>query len=242
MKKGGNVEKFYATFYATVVTKAGVLFSTLNAHGATLLCTKLADKIAASTKSREHKTMPTANFLSDKEKASLQYLGGYVFYKLNRKIFNSRHHKSEIGQQHLSILQAGRADNDSGCPQKLVDGLNRGGLWKINETCQKILTIAELKFLTHTNAGSTKNIDSKKLVGELCVNQDILALYQNLMSSAALPVDKDIAKDVLERIRILYIKVRSFSYAKDIVNQFKISQKKAKSKALRKEIQRATEK
>ena len=107
LKKGGNVEKFYATFYATVVPKAGVLFSALSAHGATLLCTKLADKIAASTKSREHKTMPSVISLSDKEEASLQYLGGYVFYKLNRKIFNSRHHKSEIGQQHLSILRAG---------------------------------------------------------------------------------------------------------------------------------------
>ena len=62
------------------------------------------------------------------------------------------------------------------------------------------------------------------------------------MSSAALPVDKDIAKDVLERILNLYIKVCSFSYAKYIVNQFKISQRNTKSKALRKEIQRATEK
>ena len=87
-----------------------------------------------------------------------------------------------------------------------------------------------------------KNIDSKKLVSELCVDQDILALYQTLLSSAALQVDKDIAKDVFEKILMLFIKVRSFSYAKDIVNKFKISQRKAKSKALRKEIQRETEK
>eukprot|EP00112_Aurelia_sp_Birch-Aquarium-sp1_P008827 Seg1983.6 transcript_id=Seg1983.6/GoldUCD/mRNA.D3Y31 product="hypothetical protein" protein_id=Seg1983.6/GoldUCD/D3Y31 len=242
LKQAGNVEKFYATFYATVVPKASMLFSPLSAHGATLLCTKLADKIAASTRSKEHKTMPNAKSLSDKEKASLQFLGGYVFYNLNRKIFNSKHHKTEIGQQHLSILQAGRADNNEGCPQKLVDSLNRGGLWKINETCQKILTIAELKFLAFTNVGVTKNIDSKKLVSELCVDQDLLALYQTLLSSAALPVDKDVAKDVLERILILFIKVRSFSYAKEIVNKFKINQRKARSKALRKEIQRETEK
>ena len=242
LKKAGNVEKFYATFYATVVPKASMLFSALSAQGATLLCTKLADKIAASTRSKEDKSMPSTKSLSDQEKASMQYLGGYVFYNLNRKIFNSKHHKSEIGQQHLSILQAGRASDNSGCPQKLVDSLNRGGLWKINETCQKILTIAELTFLAYTNAGVTKNIDSKKLVSELCVDQDILALYQTLLSSAALQVDKDIAKDVLEKILMLFIKVRSFSYAKDIVNKFKISQRKAKSKALRKEIQRETEK
>ena len=67
MKKGGNVEKFYATFFATVVPKAGVLFSALSAHGATLPCIKLADKIAASMKSREHQTMTSANALPNKD-------------------------------------------------------------------------------------------------------------------------------------------------------------------------------
>eukprot|EP00112_Aurelia_sp_Birch-Aquarium-sp1_P001628 Seg1176.7 transcript_id=Seg1176.7/GoldUCD/mRNA.D3Y31 product="hypothetical protein" protein_id=Seg1176.7/GoldUCD/D3Y31 len=113
---------------------------------------------------------------------------------------------------------------------------------RLMRPAKKILTISELTFLAFTNVGVTKHIDSKKLVSELCLDQDLLALYQTLLNSAALPVDKDVAKDVLERILILFIKVRSFLYAKDIVNKFKISQRKAISKALRKGIQRETDK
>ncbi len=139
-------------------------------------------------------------------------------------------------------IEGWRINNDSLCPQKLVVNLNRGGIWKINETSQTFLTIAELKFLQNTNLKDIKSIDYKKMVSELSVDQDVLASYQTLLSSAALPVDAYIAYDALEKILMPYIKVRSFSYAKDIVNKFRLSQRKGKSKALRKEIQRATEK
>ncbi len=83
--KTGNVEKFYAKFYAIVVPKACMLFSPLNSHGATLLCTKLADKIVANARSNAQELPPATskNSLSDQEKSSVKYLGGYIFYNLN---------------------------------------------------------------------------------------------------------------------------------------------------------------
>jgi hypothetical protein len=49
---------------------------------------------------------------------------------------------------------------------------------------------------------------------------------------------KQTTKLCLENIIKLYIKVRSFSYARDYISKFKIKQKAAKSKALRKELKR----
>ena len=43
----------------------------------------------------------------------------------------------------------------------------------------------------------------------------------------------------LENIK-LYLKVRSFSYAKDYISKFNIQRKAAKSKALRRELKRSS--
>jgi len=50
---------------------------------------------------------------------------------------------------------------------------------------------------------------------------------------------KNVSKDVLHSFVNLYIRVRSFSLTKDIIQDFKIKTKQAKGKALRKEIQRS---
>ena len=60
-----------------------------------------------------------------------------------------------------------------------------------------------------------------------------------MVSNAELVPTKNVSKDVLYSIVNLYIRVRSFSLAKDIIQDFKINAKQAKSKALRKEIQRS---
>ncbi len=239
----GNVEKFFSKFYSRIVPKASSLFYPLSGCTATLLSTKLAEKLVVSSKKDLCDEVPVAvrkETLSDNEKAALQYLGGYVLSNLNKKIYKSKHHKSNVGQQHLSILQAGHTSQLENT-HRLVDNINRGGLWKITETVQNIFTIAELEFCTNTN-GITNCIDSKKIVETLCVNQNLLGLYQTWTSSCSLEIEDSIAKDLLVNLLTLYVKVRSFSYAKDIINKFKSKERKTKSRSLRKEIQKATDK
>jgi len=62
-----------------------------------------------------------------------------------------------------------------------------------------------------------------------------------MVSDAELVPTKNVSKDVLHSIVNLYLRVRSFSLAKDIIQDFKIKAKQSKGKALRKEIQRGCE-
>ena len=106
----GNVEKFFSKFYASIVPKASNLFHPLSGCTATLLCTKVAEKMVVLSRQNSCEVvLSKKESLSENEMAALQYLGGYVLSNLSKKIFKSKHHKSTIGQQHLSVLQAGRA-------------------------------------------------------------------------------------------------------------------------------------
>lgn len=53
------------------------------------------------------------------------------------------------------------------------------------------------------------------------------------------PEDK-IAKDALHNIILLYVRVWCLSFAKDVVQKYKLQAKLVKEKALRKQISRAT--
>ena len=66
-------------------------------------------------------------------------------------------------------------------------------------------------------------------------------MYHEWTERCAIQVDNAGSKDLLTNILSLYVKVRSFSHAKDVVNKFEFEQKKGKRKAPRKEIQRDTE-
>eukprot|EP00795_Rhopilema_esculentum_P009759 gene9759-18280_t len=238
----GNVEKFFTKFYSTIIPKATILFDQLSANAATLLCTKLAEKLVVYSKKppKSEGRITEKKQLSEREKAALQYLGGYVLHNLNKKIYKSKHHKTPLGLQHIAILQAGRSE-DTDANQRLVDAVNRGGLWKITDTVEKLFTIAELYFLAHVN-NSSKTIQLAVIVDKIYKDQEVQGMYHEWTERCAIQVDSAGSKDLLTNILSLYVKVRSFSHAKDVVNKFKFEQKKGKTKALRKEIQRETEK
>ena len=60
-----------------------------------------------------------------------------------------------------------------------------------------------------------------------------------MLSNSELVINSSVARDVLHIIQ-LYVKVRSSSFAKDIIQKHKITLKQMKSKALRKDISRAS--
>ncbi len=69
-------------------------------------------------------------------------------------------------------------------------------------------------------------------------NPKVDSLFQEWVRSTDLEISKDVSKDILHQVLLLYIKVRSFSFAKDVINKHKSQQKSSKSKALRKEIKK----
>ena len=77
--------------------------------------------------------------ISEKETCALQYLAGYVFYKLYTK-FKMAANKYEY-VQYCSILLGAKFFQDE--EQILVNAKDRGGLWKVNNDAQNILNITE---------------------------------------------------------------------------------------------------
>eukprot|EP00794_Sanderia_malayensis_P001206 gene1206-582_t len=188
------------------------MFSELSTQGATLVSTRIADKIIVHSKEKEEAEWSLINTLSANEKCALQYVGGYVLSKLYRKIQFTKKQQSQVGQQYISLLLAGKA-NQSAHSHTLIDSVNFGGLWKVNSNVEQLLTVAELKFLECTQR-NTKHIDVPAIVNNLTSNQDVIANYQSWFSSASLNLDKEVSDEMLVKVLSLYLRVRSFSYAK----------------------------
>ena len=88
-QRNGDAEKFYGKYYATVAAKSTQFFRGLSRNAATLLATKVADCLLAYSKQQKQSTESSHNIktlLSDKEKAGMQYLGGYVLHNLHKNM------------------------------------------------------------------------------------------------------------------------------------------------------------
>ena len=117
--------------------------------------------------------------------------------------------------------------------------MNRGGLWTVTLPAFKIFLKTDEYFRQSTSKAGLQRIDIVGITKTSTIDSDVLANYQLIVSEADCDSYSHVQKDVLHNIVSLYIRVRSFSYAKDIVQQYKIKAKQRKSKSLRKEISRS---
>ena len=178
-----------------------------------MLAIKVADSMLAHCKcmkSSPDSTVPLSKtVLSEKEKAGLQYLGGYVLHNLHKKC--ARKSSSE-SQQAMTILKAGKLED--GCDsQKLVSSLSRGGLWAITEPAQQIFSRTEhyFRLSTFISASSLKRVDIAGIAQKAVSDSDVISSYQTMVSYAELVPTKNVRKDVLHSVVNLYIRVCSFS-------------------------------
>ncbi len=123
----GNAKQFYSKYFAVAIPHFRKLFSEFSSQGSTLVSTRIADKIVAYSKQKGTSEVSVKKILSVNEKCALQYLGGYVLSKLNRKIQFTKKQHSQVGQHYISFLPAGKA-TESASSHTLVDSVNRGGL------------------------------------------------------------------------------------------------------------------
>lgn len=176
--------------------------------------------------------------LTNKQKAGLQYVSGYVLQNLHKKYCKVNSIES---QQAMTILKAGKLDsmNLNTQKQELISSLNRGGLWTVTLLAFKIFLKTDEYFRQSTSKAGLQRIDIVGITKNSTTDSDVLANYQLIVSKADCDSYSHVQKDVLHNIVSLYIRVRSFSYAKDIVQKYKIKAKQRKSKSLRKEISRS---
>lgn len=241
MIKSGNAERFYSSVYSTIALNAVKHFEGLSRNAATLLSTKVANCLLAHSKEKIDSMVTCASLtkLSDEEKAGLQYIRGYVLHKLHTKHAIN----SSESEQAVSILKAGKLEDQNAIEcQKLTSSLNRGGSWAILKTAQSIFEKTEHYFREATSKANVQNIAYASIILRSVHDVYVISAYNSMLSNSELIVNSSVAKDVLHSIIQLYVKVCSFSFAKDIIQKHKIRLKQMKSQALRKDISRASHK
>ena len=72
------------------------------------------------------------------------------------------------------------------------------------------------------------------MVENCCKDTEVVAFFNDIVSESSLEIDKRISRDMLHNIMNLFLHVRSFSFAKDVI------QKQVKANSLREEIKRAS--
>ena len=236
--KNGNLEKFYSKYYATAPMKSTRFFRGLSRNAATLLSTKVADSLVAFSKKQREKPEKTNSItpLTEREIAGLQYLGGYVLHKLHKKHARV---SSRESQQAMALLKAGKVEHTGDSHQKLVSSLNRGGLWGVTGPAQKIFLKTEGWFRQLTPNVDLQGLDLAGIIHKAISDSDILANFNLMVTDADIKPDSHVSKEVLYGIVKLYVQVRAFSVAKDVIQKYKIQTKQIKAKSLRKEISRS---
>ena len=128
-------------------------------------------------------------------------------------------------------MKAGKSDKNDNT-QKLVESVNRGGLWSISEPSQITFLKTEQYFRQFTSTPGLMKVDITGIAQESISDCDVLSNYNLILAEAELEPDKHVEEDVLHNIVSLYVRVRAFSFAKDIIQQYKIKSKQTKAKSL----------
>ena len=63
---------------------------------------------------------------------------------------------------------------------------------------------------------SVRCIDQAKVVSKCLQDVDVVSNFQSIIDSSKLKIDKNISQDFLHAIVDLFVRIRAYSYAKDI--------------------------
>ena len=157
----------------------------------------------------------TTKILTEKEVEGLKYLGGYVIRKLFMKL-KTVQNKQESDEQAMQILLAGKAEENL-MSSSFVENMSRGGLWIITEDIQKIFIITEKYFCVQTAVVGLREININKFVDKLNNFSPLLMIFRHIVSDCNATVNDQVEMNTLSSILTPYLRVRTFSLAKDIV-------------------------
>ena len=242
-----HAEYFYSNYFSTIVKESEKYFLNIEKSASTLLASRLADKLFSFFKTPQDKLVNSEikpKPINQRELDGLQYLSGYVI-KTKKRAKNSKTHLLRENQIIISILSnAILPDFAEKQNQKLVDIQTRGGLTKVIDEAQEMIILAEQLFHKTTETEKhLKKIDISAMTEELLQDTKIISLYKAIIgTSDTNGLDNEVKVNLLENILKLYLRVRSFSFVKDITSHKKQKQRnlKFKTKALRNDIKKAS--
>ena len=251
-KDNGDAEKFYPQFYKDINCDRGIFINSLTKKTTRLLGYELCNHVLAFlTNSFCNNSFVNLNDLlsvelSDRDKEIILYLSGYVFGTFYCRVRCSRLWQQKLSTDCLSLLNAGKIEHIFKNPetsaksyQKFVDAKNRCGLWKVSPPVLEIFTKVELLFRQQSN-GFAKKIDSKLIVNEFLKNSVVMASISELRSLCTNQVFKELSLNLFYHLVTLYVRVRSFSYAKEKLSIHKLKENQTKSKSLRSKMKKTS--
>ena len=203
----GDTEKFYSTFYKSV--SDDIVFKNLTKRPSVILGFEVANHVLAhltKSKVKENvvefsKTVP----FTPKEQNIIQYLSGYVFGTLYRRIKVSKQCQSDHSICSLQLLTAGKStDADLDDKNVLIRAKDRGGLWTVTPEVHQIFSYVETHFRQETHIVG-RQIDSKKMVSYLLKDPSVLFNYNKLRNLTEAKINKEIALNLLEHLIMLYV-------------------------------------
>ena len=175
--------------------------------------------------------------LDQAERGPLSYIAGYVVSKL----FQANKRKSGGYNEELNVLLQNM--KSSGNLPSFISSRSRGGLVNPSDDLVGILESTEYIFRRHINESkmTLRNIPIDSLCNKALESPMVKSLWENILISSGVNSASSTQKLCLENIIKLFLKVRSFSYARDYLNKHKIKERKIKQKALRKDLKRSAE-
>ena len=235
--KNRNATQFFASYYANVASKSSIFFSNLPRASSTTLAIQLGETVLCHLTEKNSIDKPNPSPITDREVDGLQYLSGYVIHKLLKKTKAKCNYNSVDNQAVIGILENAIQKDDSN--QILVCVMNRGGLTAVTDNCQQLFHRVEEQFRCETEIKHLRKIDLQKITNHLLREVDIISLFDLICDKSGMNViQPEIKYNVLESMIKLYLRVRSFSFARDITSK---QNAEKKSKALRKEIKKSME-
>lgn len=199
-----------------------------------LIMVNLPDLLVSFYKRGEQNedSMAIEKSLEESEYGPLSYVAGYIIGKLYRM---SKFHRSQTDTQiqiQCLLLSLKSADEN-----EYINSLSRGGLWV---PCGNLVIIAVEceKFFRKYTKGVVKEVPLTKLSADILEDPKVKSAWEAILLDASQEKDET-TRACLQNIVMLYIRVRAFSYTKDIVTQYKLKEKlELRKKALRKELKK----
>ena len=130
----------------------------------------------------------------------------------------SKSSTNDYNSQCISILQACKIESDDS--QTLVNARDRGGLWRVNKNMQDIFSKSECIFRNKTARFSVK-IDAAEIVQNIIESSTIKSKFKTVCCDIDPKVDSEISINLLEQMLTLFVRIRTFSFAKDIREKHK---------------------
>ena len=163
-----------------------------------------------------------AREITEREIAGLEYLGGYILRHSYAGLRKSKHWYSNEYQNMMALVKSCQS-MEKPQSQKLTAALDRNSLWYTKEKFPSILVKAEKIFcFAILNRKEVGKIEHNQIIQKMMDNEEIVEIFEELTSDCDFEVDEECRESVLRRILQLFVSMRSYNFAKDTVQKFKL--------------------